>query len=115
MTVRSSPGHRSKPLISLALAGLTDDGHSAFYRQIAQYDERYLVENERRIGELDLPVRVVWGADDAWIPIQTGRRLAELIPGADLLEVPGAGHLIQYDAPVALANLIRAWLTRPSS
>jgi hypothetical protein len=25
--------------------------------------------------------------------------------------VPGAGHLIQYDAPVALSNIIRAWLT----
>jgi len=80
-----------------------------------QYDERYLVENERRIGELDLPVRVVWGTDDAWIPIETGRRLAALIPGTDLIEVPGAGHLIQYDAPVALANVIRAWLTRPLS
>ena len=82
--------------------------------QIVQYDEQYLVENERRIGELDLPVRVVWGAEDAWIPIQTGRRLADLIPGADLVEIPGAGHLIQYDAPVALANVIRAWLTRHS-
>ncbi|MDT5065701.1 MAG: hypothetical protein QOK02_1856, partial [Mycobacterium sp.] len=26
-------------------------------------------------------------------------------------EVPDAGHLMQYDAPVALGNLIRGWLT----
>jgi pimeloyl-ACP methyl ester carboxylesterase len=106
--------HRRLPepdLDQLVAPWSTDDGRSAFYRQIAQYDERYLVENERRLGELDLPVRVVWGREDAWIPIRTGRRLADLIPGADLVEVPGAGHLIQYDEPVALANLIRAWLT----
>jgi pimeloyl-ACP methyl ester carboxylesterase len=56
-------------------------------------------------------VKVVWGADDAWIPPQTGRPLADLIPGAAYTEVPDAGHLIQYDAPVALGNLIRGWLT----
>jgi pimeloyl-ACP methyl ester carboxylesterase len=38
--------------------------------------------------------------------------LAELIPGADFVEVPGAGHLIQYDAPVALMSLVRGWLAR---
>ena len=101
-TYISNASHRgltASDLDQLAVPWLTDDGRSAFYRQIAQYDEQYLVENERRIGELDLPVRVVWGADDGWIPVQTGRRLADLIPGADLVEVPGAGHLIQYDVP----------------
>jgi pimeloyl-ACP methyl ester carboxylesterase len=89
----------------------TDTGRPAFYRQIAQYDERFLVENEEHLGALSIPVQVVWGADDAWIPPQTGRRISELITGAAYVEVPGAGHLIQYDAPVALSNIIRAWLT----
>ncbi len=117
-TYISNASHRgltAPDLDELAAPWLTDDGQSALYRQIVQFDERYLVENERHIGDLDLPVRVVWGAEDAWIPTETGRHLADLIPGADLVEVPGAGHLIQYDAPVALANLIRAWLTRRSS
>jgi pimeloyl-ACP methyl ester carboxylesterase len=70
----SHRGLTAPDLDQLVAPWLTDDGRSAFYRQIAQYDEQYLVENERRIGELDLPVRVVWGADDGWIPIQTGRR-----------------------------------------
>ncbi len=29
-----------------------------------------------------------------------------------LAEEPDAGHLIQYDKPVVLANLIRSWLSR---
>jgi pimeloyl-ACP methyl ester carboxylesterase len=41
----------------------------------------------------------------------TGRRLADLIPDADYVEVPGAGHLIHYDAPVALTALLWGWLT----
>lgn len=106
--------HRGLPaddLAALVAPWITEAGQPAFYRQIAQYDERFLVENEQRLGELSTPVRVVWGAEDRWIPPQTGRRLAQLIPGADYVEVPGAGHLIHYDAPVALANLVRSWLT----
>lgn len=107
----SHRGLTAEDLDELVTPWLSDAGRGAFYRQIAQYDERFLAENERRLGELDLPVRVVWGAEDSWIPVQTGRRLAGLIPGAELVEIPAAGHLVQYDAPVALANVLRGWLT----
>jgi pimeloyl-ACP methyl ester carboxylesterase len=86
------------------------EGQPAFYRQIADYDLELLHVNERQLPELDLPVRVLWGTEDAWIPLETGRRLTGLVPGAVLTEVPEAGHLMQYDAPVALATALRAWL-----
>jgi pimeloyl-ACP methyl ester carboxylesterase len=85
-------------------------GQPGFYRQIADYDLDLLAENERRLGDLDLPVRILWGVEDVWIPPETGRRLAGLVPGAVLTEVPDAGHLMQYDAPVALATALRGWL-----
>lgn len=86
------------------------EGQSAFYRQIEDYDLDLLEQNERRLADLDLPVRILWGAEDTWIPLETGRRLAALVPGAVLSEVPDAGHLVQYDAPVALATALRGWL-----
>ena len=107
--------HRGLPehdLAALVEPWTTDGGQPAFYRQIAQYDEDVLVRIEPRLEHLAVPVRVVWGAEDRWIPPRTGRRLAELIPGSDFVEVPGAGHLIQYDAPVALMSLVRGWLAR---
>ncbi|MFB6722251.1 alpha/beta fold hydrolase [Kribbella sp. NPDC056345] len=108
----SHRGLAEDDLQSLLEPWTSDTGHPAFYRQITQYDERYLVDNEGRLGELTLPVHVVWGREDSWIPRQTGQRLAALIPGAEFTEVPDAGHLIQYDNPVVLANLIRSWLSR---
>ena len=51
-----------------------------------------------------------WGEQDAWIGAEHGRRLAELIPGAGFELIPGAGHLVQHDAPVVLADRIRRWL-----
>ncbi|WP_433021176.1 alpha/beta fold hydrolase [Kribbella sp. CA-294648] len=90
-------------------------GRPAFYRQIAQYDERFLRENEERLDRISTPVRILWGTDDAWIPTNLAHKLAALIPGASLHLVEGAGHLIQYDAPIALADHLRAWLTQVAS
>ncbi|MBV8932150.1 MAG: alpha/beta fold hydrolase, partial [Kutzneria sp.] len=60
------------------------DGQPAFYRQIADYDERFLVENEQRLDRVDIPVRVLWGADDAWLSADLAGNLTKLIPGATL-------------------------------
>ena len=40
--------------------------------------------------------------------------LARLIPGAELEQVDGAGHLIHYDAPVQLAIALQRWLADQS-
>ena len=37
-------------------------------------------------------------------------RLAEVIPGATLRLVEGAGHLIQYDATAELTTALQEWL-----
>jgi pimeloyl-ACP methyl ester carboxylesterase len=96
-----------------ALAGpwLDPTGQAAFYRQIAQADQRYTDAVEPLYPGLDLPVLVVWGAEDRWIPLDRAHRLAELIPGARLRVVPDAGHLIQLDAPAALTAALLGWLT----
>ena len=85
-------------------------GQAAFYRQIAQADQAYTDEIEHRYPELDLPVLVIWGRDDSWIPVDRSHRLAALIPGAQLRLVEGAGHLIQLDQPTALATTLTRWL-----
>jgi pimeloyl-ACP methyl ester carboxylesterase len=106
----SHRGLRGEQLDALVRPWLGSQGQPAFYRQIAGYDERFLEQNEQRLDRIDFPVRILWGADDAWIPARVGERLRDLIPGATLSLVDDAGHLMQYDAPVALADEIRAWL-----
>jgi pimeloyl-ACP methyl ester carboxylesterase len=61
-----------------------------------------------------VPVLVVWGSEDSWIPVDRARRLSELIPGADLRIIDDAGHLVQLDQPEALASTLTRWLSRPS-
>jgi pimeloyl-ACP methyl ester carboxylesterase len=106
----SHRGLRDEDVAALVAPWTTADGQPAFYRQIEQTDERFLEEIEARLGTIEIPVRIVWGRDDTWIAPETASRLAALIPGATVRLVDGAGHLIHYDAPVAVADEIRSWL-----
>ncbi|TLY59381.1 MAG: alpha/beta hydrolase, partial [Gammaproteobacteria bacterium] len=81
---------------------LGERGQAAFYRQIAQMDQRYTDEVEHRYGEIRCPVCILWGEDDKWIPIVQGRALAARIPNAVFRSVKNAGHLVQEDAPEAV-------------
>lgn len=86
-------------------------GQAAFYRQIAQMDQRYLEEVESRYAPMGCPVRLLWGEEDTWIPIAQGRQVAEKLTGGKLTPVPDAGHLVQEDAPEAI---VAAMLAAPS-
>jgi pimeloyl-ACP methyl ester carboxylesterase len=45
-----------------------------------------------RLGEIDVPVLVVHGDEDPFFPVGNAVALAEEIPGARLLTLPGVGH-----------------------
>jgi 2-succinyl-6-hydroxy-2,4-cyclohexadiene-1-carboxylate synthase len=60
-----------------------------------------------RLGELELPVAVLAGErDEKFVAI--ARRLAAGLPRATLTIVPGAGHALALEAPVAVAAAIVA-------
>ncbi|MFV2142927.1 alpha/beta fold hydrolase [Isoptericola sp. G70] len=86
-------------------------GQAAFYRQVAEADERFTAELEPHLGEITAPTHIVWGEQDTWIPPDRAEHLAAAIDGSTLTIVPDAGHLIQLDAPVALATELHRWLT----
>jgi pimeloyl-ACP methyl ester carboxylesterase len=80
------------------------DGQAAFYRQIAQADQRYTDEVEPLYGEIAVPVLILWGEEDEWIRPEVGRRLQALIPHSRLQSIPAAGHYLQEDAPHEVAT-----------
>lgn len=50
-----------------------------------------------RLGRLTIPTLVVTGTADALVPPQNATMLAGLIPGAQLVEIPGAGHALHAE------------------
>ena len=108
----SHRGLRADDLAMLVDPWTDDDGRAAFYRQIAQADERFTTEVEPDYRLIDEPVHIVWGADDTWIPVDRADRLRAAIPHASLSVIESAGHLIQLDAPAALAAELTRWTER---
>src|SRR5215475_11054347 len=110
-------GASQKPLLPEIMAlyaepWLSERGQPAFWRQIAQFDEKYTDEVETIYDRIRCPVMILWGEEDRWIPVEDGRRLAAMIPGSILKIVPGAGHMVQEDAPEAIVAALLGFLPR---
>jgi pimeloyl-ACP methyl ester carboxylesterase len=57
------------------------------------------------------PVLVVWAAEDRLMPLEHGRRLADLYPRGRLVTIADSYTLVPEDQPAALTGVIRAFLT----
>jgi pimeloyl-ACP methyl ester carboxylesterase len=110
----SNVGLRDADLDDLVNPWTDSEGQAAFYRQIVDYDERYLRENEELLAKATVPVHIVWGEQDRWIPVERADRLHALISRSTLCKVPGSNHLIQFDAPERLMYEVTSWLDRVS-
>ena len=89
---------------------LGEVGQKAFWRQIAQMDDKYSQEVEWRYGEMRCPVTILWGENDEWVPIADGRELAKRMSDPSFTSVANAKHLVQEDAPEAIvATTLQFW------
>jgi pimeloyl-ACP methyl ester carboxylesterase len=57
-----------------------------------------------------VPTLVLVGRDDALTPPAMAQAMARQIPGARLVEIPGAGHLSNLERPEAFNAAVRAFL-----
>lgn len=62
------------------------------------------------LQRLGLPALVLAGEQDAVISVESAKAMAEAIPGAQLVVVPGAGHVPSLEAPEATAAALRRFL-----
>jgi pimeloyl-ACP methyl ester carboxylesterase len=63
-----------------------------------------------RLTELTLPTLVLWGSDDAQLPVRHGHEWVRLIPDAELTVVAQAGHLPMLEQPVVVNLVLRRFL-----
>lgn len=64
------------------------------------------------LAALDVPTLVLHGELDRLCLPENGRRLAERIPGAELVVLPEANHLLLTDQPEQVARVLSDWLER---
>lgn len=59
-----------------------------------------------QLGALRVPALVVWGMRDPYIPERFGRAYASALGGAELIELPDAGHWPWLDRPDAIDRVV---------
>lgn len=79
-------------------------------KYVRAVDKRDMLEATEQLRAFDRPALVIWAAEDRVMPPEHGRRLAELLPNARLIEIPDSYTLIPEDQPAELARALRDFL-----
>jgi pimeloyl-ACP methyl ester carboxylesterase len=109
-----------KPLAPEALQAylapwLGREGQALWYNRVAQISDAPIRRLEAALGPLDIPVRIIWGTEDSWIPVDQAQRLQRYITNAELRLVKEGGHFLMEDAPQEVASLLSEFLcARPA-
>ncbi|MHB1491701.1 MAG: alpha/beta fold hydrolase [Cellulomonas sp.] len=83
-------------------------GAQVFLRQqravMARADAREL------LSTIGCPTMVLHGADDRLIPVERGEEIARAIPGAELVVIEDAGHVVFLEQPEVMASAVAGFL-----
>jgi pimeloyl-ACP methyl ester carboxylesterase len=72
--------------------------------------ELLVTEHARELARVLVPTLLLWGSRDVLVPASGAAELAELVPGAQLRLIPGAGHVPMLDRPDDLTRELRDFL-----
>jgi pimeloyl-ACP methyl ester carboxylesterase len=63
-----------------------------------------------RLGASDIPIMLLWGEEDPFIPVTVAERLTDALPAATLGLVPESGHFLLDDAFESVGDMILQYL-----
>ncbi|MGP4692420.1 alpha/beta fold hydrolase [Agrobacterium cavarae] len=90
-----------------------DDGRiSAGHRAQLQISQ-VLGDRRSAYRDISVPMLIIGFADDAAIPPRLSREVADVVPGAEYVEIADAGHFGYLEQPAEANRLIIDYLKRP--
>ena len=113
-TVQNKQTLRDGPLAAYLefISGPIGQG-SLYQHQVRHYDPKHTMEVADRLAELGrLPVKLIWGADDAWQVVDWAHKLNRAIPGSELSILEDCGHFAMEDQPEEISALLIEFLNR---
>ncbi|HUH81349.1 MAG TPA: alpha/beta fold hydrolase, partial [Solirubrobacteraceae bacterium] len=81
---------------------------------MAQVAACFQHDTHARLPDVSAPTLVIHGTADEMIPVQNGRLIASLVPGARLKLFEEVGHLFFWEQPAATAELVRSHAAVPA-
>jgi pimeloyl-ACP methyl ester carboxylesterase len=103
-------------------AKITDERVASYYRplqtrggQLAALRARTQADQfpvEPDLGKINARTLIIWGAEDALIPLAAGRKMNSLIKDSKLLVIEKCGHLPQEETPERVVDEITRFINR---
>jgi pimeloyl-ACP methyl ester carboxylesterase len=75
-------------------------------------DKRDTLAAASRLRERPLPMLLAWGCDDRMFPLRFAERLAAMVPGARVQEIPNSRAFVPEDQPALLAEIVASFLAQ---
>jgi pimeloyl-ACP methyl ester carboxylesterase len=69
----------------------------------------------RYLYRVKVPTLVIWGEDDGFVPIAHGQAYHEGISKAELVVLPGCGHLPHVEQPALCQKIVLDFLRKSES
>jgi len=66
-----------------------------------------------RLQAIKVPVLLLWGEKDAFIPLSNAQDYLKAMPQAKLRTLPGVGHVLHEEAPQASVQAVQEFLALP--
>ncbi|HZB69045.1 MAG TPA: alpha/beta fold hydrolase [Sphingomicrobium sp.] len=105
----------------LLAPGASEDLHQEVRETMARIDPEafrigaeavWLADQRDRVASIEVPTLVLVGAEDSVTPPELSHELADIIPGAGLHELAGAGHLSNIERPGDFNMAVKAFIER---
>ena len=96
----------------LAPLAAPEDRHGLFAFAEQVFSESDWCEElwERRVALSEVPAAIVWGMRDPLFGRQFLARWREVLPSAEVVTLPGAGHFVQEEEPAEVTQVLRRLL-----
>ena len=113
-TMKALMGPASPPIPGFVLDDIvrrTANGPAARFAQTAAEMGAYLLDG--KLGEVEVPVELVWGAADQLLTIDYAQRMVDGLPRARLHPIKGCGHVPQRECPLRFVEALEEALAAP--
>jgi pimeloyl-ACP methyl ester carboxylesterase len=95
------PPEQFVPLLEAMAADVRPESMRTALLVMAEADLRDL------LPRIAVPTLLIWGELDARSPLSVARQFEAAIPGAELVVIPGAGHVSNLEQPELFSDIVR--------
>jgi pimeloyl-ACP methyl ester carboxylesterase len=97
-------------LVSMAADDMQALHHSVMHDDLTACSKFDHTHRAQEMGLGELPALVICGQDDKMTPLSLNQDLANALPGANLVTISAAGHMVMLERPAEVAEAITAFL-----